>query len=104
MAKEFIEREAAKSYPIRLNHYDKKNGNIDFVLGIESVLEYIDELPAADVVEVVHGEWIEDCDRIVHCSVCKVARNNFLGVGGSLWHYCPNCGAKMDGERRCEDG
>lgn len=32
-------------YPIRLDNYDKKNGNKHFVYGIESVLEYAENLP-----------------------------------------------------------
>ena len=50
---------------------------------------------AADVVEVKHGRWIpfksEHAGDIQYCSVCDV---------GCTWQpdYCPNCGAKMDGE------
>ena len=56
----------------------------------------ISELPAADVAEVVHGEWETNSDRpdSLICSVCK--------CGFDMWkhdphNYCPNCGAKMDG-------
>lgn len=57
---------------------------------------------------VKHGEWtvIEDdwtMDTIYQCSVCK---EEFVTIEGTpadnLWHYCPNCGAKMDGGN--EDG
>lgn len=68
----------------------------------------IDEQPTADVVEVVHAEWI---DRVPYiwsddhmtmtgngegCSVCK-----WVNKGGveKYFNYCPNCGAKMDKER-----
>ena len=51
--------------------------------------------PAADVAEVVHGEWETNSDRpdSLICSVCK--------CGFDMWkhdphNYCPNCGAKMD--------
>lgn len=49
-------------------------------------------MPAADVVEVKHGKWVN-----LHCSVC----------GKIGWmdedNYCPNCGAKMDleGDEKC---
>ena len=56
----------------------------------------ISELPAADVAEVVHGEWETNSDRpdSLICSVCK--------CGFDMWkhdphNYCPNCGARMDG-------
>lgn len=45
----YIEQEALMEYPIRIDHYDKEHGNEDFVLGIESVLEYAENLPDADV-------------------------------------------------------
>ena len=60
----------------------------------------IRQLPAADVVPVVHGEWIVNPKREYDyiCSVCGGDapedrwRNNAI-----LTPYCPNCGAKMDG-------
>ena len=54
-------------------------------------------MPTADVVEVVHGEWIEHDDALVsgHCSVCGwesiICETDVIGM-----NYCPNCGAKMD--------
>lgn len=50
--------------------------------------------PTADVVEVVHGEWVkpsEFSDPI--CNQCKQAPKTLFGV---LPNYCPNCGAKMN--------
>ena len=72
---------------------------------------WIDELPTYDVVEVRHGRWILDenpHDGDCRCSVCRVAidamneRNHeMLNIltGGKWWtfyHYCPNCGSRMD--------
>ena len=63
--------------------------------------------PAADVVEVVNGEWVDKQNPqwkaydIRHCSMCgwnipkSKLRNKDLH-----WNYCPYCGAKMDGERK----
>ena len=61
----------------------------------------IDEAPTVDAVPVRHGNWeiyvISPFDgEDVKCSEC--------GERGCVpyWNYCPNCGAKMDGERKEE--
>ena len=56
--------------------------------------------PAADVVEVVHGEWVDpeddDGGTTWYCSKCGIpAKTNW---GTPYGNYCPNCGAKMDGK------
>ena len=58
------------------------------------VLRMIDDAPAADVTPVVHGAW-QVTDRFKACSVCGYAFARLLPD-----KYCPNCGAKMDGERK----
>lgn len=96
---EYISREAVTKYPIRFDNYDKKNGNLDFVCGIESVIEYVEELPAADVVEVRHGYWfsLDECSNEgVYCSVCHKKVYKIYYANQKLKSkYCPNCGAKM---------
>ena len=98
---EYIERGALMQFPIRRNHYDRKNGNKHFINGIESVLEYAENLPAADVAPVVHGRWIYkgDSDMWV-CSRCGRGVNaNPEGIE----LYCYHCGAKMD-EKENDNG
>ena len=61
------------------------------------------KIPAADVVEVKHARWEnvgdseEDlCFRCTNCKEefsCEVDFRSYV-------KYCPECGAKMDGERR----
>lgn len=51
-----IDLDELKEYPIRLGHYDKIHGNIHFVYGVESVLEYADYLPTVKAIPI---EWIE---------------------------------------------
>ena len=56
----------------------------------------IDEAPTVDAVEVVHAEWIP-CDHsneIYICSNCRFQKN----AHDRLLAFCPNCGAKMDGD------
>lgn len=50
---DLISREALKQFPVRRDHYDKENGNENFISGVESVLEYAEQLPAVDTVLVV---------------------------------------------------
>ena len=53
--------------------------------------------PAADVVPVVHGWW-ELKGQDVFCSVCG-GESKYTWFGAhSFSIYCPNCGARMDGE------
>ena len=47
-----IDADALNKFPIRLDHYDKEHGSDDFVLGIESVLEYAEYLPTVTAVPV----------------------------------------------------
>ena len=56
----------------------------------ETVLEFIKQVPTADVVEVKHGEWLNGVTGYI-CSVCNKQEptKRFL--------YCPNCGADMRG-------
>lgn len=58
-----------------------------------------------DAVPVVHGEWITkrtlQHDGEYYCSVCEFeAFWSWRRDVQSLTNYCPNCGAKMDGERK----
>lgn len=52
-----------------------------------------DSIPAADVAPVVHAQWIEDGSGIIICPECKRGYNLIAKYN----HYCPHCGAKMDG-------
>lgn len=77
--KEYIERGA-------LVQYAK-----EYAPAFSAVFEIIAlSVPASDVAEVRHGEWINTVTGYV-CSVCHEHEptKRFL--------YCPNCGAKMDG-------
>ena len=55
-------------------------------------------LNETDAAPVVHGRWIEVRGRYI-CSECKSrASLHSGGIGQNLSHYCPNCGARMDGD------
>ena len=69
------------------------------ILDADQRLAYcIDEIPGVDAVKVVHGRWewydFEECG-LYRCSCCD-------GAMAYPTHYCPNCGAKMDGDDECD--
>ena len=59
-----------------------------------------------DVAKVVHGHWVsltECANAGVYCSVCnkKVYKEDYAWCNRKnklRSNYCPNCGAKMDGD------
>lgn len=61
-----------------------------------NVLEYLDEVPAADFRSVVRGRWIKPTrvsdSMLDECSVCG------FDTGAYTFNFCPNCGAKMESE------
>lgn len=68
----------------------------------------ITELPAADVQKVRHGHWDDnkvafhrvcsECGAVVRQDISLVYLLGCMEKVGAL-NYCPNCGAKMDGEQ-----
>lgn len=87
-------------FPIRRNHYDEKNGNIHFINGVETVMEYIDTVAdeqPADVQEVKRGKWILKYIGAGHYWECSVCNGDLVNRSERM-HYCPYCGAKMDGK------
>ena len=65
-------------------------------------VDKIKSIPAADVVEVRHGRWINthSDSEFVQCSLCKYP----VYAAWNVTSYCPNCGAYMMGENngKCE--
>ena len=56
------------------------------------MLDELEAIPAADVVEVRHGRWIEDGD-CQYCSECG-EEHSWADYRAD---YCDVCGARMDG-------
>lgn len=62
----------------------------------------ISSLPIVDAVPVRHGKWIKISPaNIFECSKCG---KNVMTNDISEYNFCHGCGAKMDGERREDDG
>ncbi len=98
------------------------------VKGAQKVIERINKAPTVDAVEVVHGHWIYEAHKeyanyrwnvTAQCSECgedkgEIWAGFFPGIPDDIAesvalqsaesvkisNYCPNCGSKMDGERK----
>jgi hypothetical protein len=64
----------------------------------------LDMVKRVDAVEVVHGRWIDvrgipSVNRkdvpVVKCSKCEIYFCDLINNHHYMYHYCPNCGAKM---------
>lgn len=59
-----------------------------------------ERIPTADVAPVRHGHWIKyakySFGTMYDCSICGT---RILDDDKHSWHYCPNCGAKMNEEK-----
>lgn len=80
---EYIKREAIMEFPIRKDRCDKEHANEHFIFGIESVLEYVENLPAADVAPVVR------------CRECMYSWEDLIGLCCS-YGPCVDCSVSPD--------
>lgn len=69
----------------------------DTMLSLD-VRRIVVEASAVDAAPVAHGRWIASHDEFYACSICKYP----FYVGWNQANYCPNCGAKMNGEEDAE--
>lgn len=53
-------------------------------------------IPAADVAPVRHGRW-KVIEGMIENAICSNCERHFQSYY-EAYHYCPNCGAKMDGK------
>ena len=116
---EYIERETAVAWFMPYAHAEES-------IDADVVISDIKGMKAADVATVRHGRWIEheetqeDAYRHHKCSECNVnapfdykMREDWDegmdgewyslglvddGINEHLTDYCPNCGARMDGD------
>lgn len=90
--KEYIEREPIIQF---IEHgLNEKNFGYDAI----EILGEIQFAPAADVAPVKHGYWSHLGGDEFCCTNC----GHIVTTDGSWEHpwqnFCPNCGARMDGE------
>ncbi len=119
MSRNLIDRdELNKSIKLVRDYIDKLHQNASWAEGsrryhamrdtVDDIVRIINNAPIVDA--VVHGEWIEADDFYelmkgsVVCSNCGgqyqslIMRPNEIEMRANKTPYCPNCGAKMDGE------
>ena len=96
---EYIEREAVGKNAFR---YLLPNGEESPKVVF---LDAIDKIPTADVAPVRRGEWYGEADGyadgelvydIWSCPICGKRFDEWDEKPD--WNYCPNCGARMDGD------
>ena len=78
------------------------NGCLCRACWVDDMLDEVECFKTADVAPVAHGRWEVSTDEWFETDVytCSKCRESYVLVEGTpkenLWHYCPNCGAKMD--------
>ena len=100
---EYIEREALYKDVSSIEVVTYNGGNEDFDNGVMFVLEKLDSIPTADVVEVRHAQFkwgYQNGQYGIWCTDCGAG---WVDSENAEWiahehDYCPHCGAKMDGK------
>lgn len=86
---------------IGMDDYIKREALRDALYDADAItmngVKILNQFPSSDVAPVRHGRW--KCTK--PCPVC--GEDRFKGLDADIWAdweppYCPNCGAKMDGE------
>lgn len=99
---EELMRKKARNY-FDLYYADKIKEYHIKAIGCSLAADEAYDFPAEDVQPVKHGQWIDhekfernNCNVCIECSVC----NTWFGHDCiPKTNYCPNCGARMDGEQ-----
>lgn len=88
----YIDRDATVESLNALKPFLRDRGQVQL---LRRIMNHIGKIPVADVVPVVHGQWLDD-QYFWRCSACL----EWLEVaqGTADMNYCPHCGARMDGE------
>ena len=67
----------------------------------DCAISCVDAAPTADVAEVKHGKWVYVRWCEFKCSECGQLSDSKPYKGKEK--YCPECGAKMDGETNVQE-
>lgn len=69
---------------------------------VDDICGDVIDAPAADVAPVKHGRWEWDAKGLYPkplCNKCHYEPYRRSNCNSDLPNYCPNCGAKMDGDK-----
>ena len=88
--KRLIDANALLEKLSRMIDYCQDNKLEDEMSALFQVGDAVMDCPTVDAVEVVHGRWMRHWNNYI-CDAC----NNYAWL---KHNYCPNCGAKMDGD------
>ena len=98
---EYIEREALmrRIKEIHCAECDSYHGVRCRACWVDDTLDYIDSEPAANVVPMRHGRWVNKGEYAVCMECGGRSGTQYDGVEPIplMTQFCPNCGAKMDG-------
>lgn len=100
---EYISREALMDM---LLEQQKKSNNFDAIGKIIDIRRIVAKIPAADAVEVCHGEWIIKTDYKTPLSHAYIRKEKLYicpycaKTYRKQMNFCGNCGAIMDGKRK----
>ena len=73
----------------------KYNG---YALSADNVANAVEHAPTIDAKPVRRGRWeYDDISELKYCSECYFGKER---MDKRIYNFCPNCGARMDGERR----
>ena len=90
-----------------LDIYERNSITDKITIDGKTIMQHLNDAPTIDAAPVVHAEWSYTIrpmpsratyDVLVRCSKCNRVFERL--VGRKIFSYCPNCGAKMDGERK----
>ena len=74
----------------------KVNASVEVVLN--QFIDWIDVQPPVDAAPVRHGRWIPCNSKYGHDEKVYLCNQCNHNVGFKKMNFCPNCGARMDGD------
>ena len=94
---EYIDKSAVVAKIDEFVEINKAHGFPVDIFDMEMLKKRIEQIPAADVAQVVHGRWVyHNFDTI--CSECRKSAIFDEWEQQAETDFCPHCGAKMGEE------